>query len=51
MNINSAQALLSEAFNMMFREFHEFTLVSGKIDGYISLEQLNLFRANGESDS
>ena len=42
-NVNAAQALLAEEFNIMFREFHEFALVASKLGRYISFDTLSAF--------
>jgi len=42
-NVNAAQALLSEEFNIMFKEFHEFVLVASKIGRYIDFETVSQF--------
>ena len=49
-NVNAAQCLLAEEFNIIFREFHEFLLISGKLGRYLSHEQINNFKASGESE-
>jgi hypothetical protein len=49
LNVNATQALLAEAFNIMFREFHEFTLVGDKIGPSLSFNFLSQFDANRES--
>ena len=40
-NVNAAQALLAEEFNIMFREFHEFVLIAGKLGRYLTFETIN----------
>ena len=47
-NVNAAQALLAEEFNIMFREFHEFALVASKLGRYISFDTLSAFHGSGE---
>ena len=39
-NVSAAQALLAEEFNIMFREFHEFVLISNKIGRYLEFETI-----------
>ena len=48
-NVNSAQALLAEEFNIMFREFHEFVLIASKLGRYLSFETINNYWAQGEA--
>ena len=48
-NVSAAQALLAEEFDIMFREFHEFVLVGGKIGRYLPHERVSEYRALGET--
>ena len=47
--MSAAQALLAEEFNIMFREFHEFVLISNKIGRYIEFETICQFYQSGET--
>ena len=48
-NVNAAQALLAEEFSIMFREFHEFVIVSSKMLRYLDFDTIVNFR-NKKSD-
>lgn len=48
-NVNTAQALLAEEFNIMFREFHEFVLVARKFNKYLEFKDIQDYYFDNES--
>ena len=47
-NVSAAQSLIADEFSIMFREFHEFILVGGKLSKFLDLKMISEYQAAGE---